>query len=82
MSYMTYYVHVIKVSVIGVINVSHNITHSTKADMLTYMFYLNTPFSPNQLTTLAFHMQMPILMIMGYIIGIHGKKEFHKFGLD
>ena len=29
---------------ISVITFSRNITHSTKADMLTYMFYLNTPF--------------------------------------
>ena len=33
------------------------------------------PFSPNQLTTLGFHMQIPILMIMAYVVEIHGKKR-------
>ena len=32
------------------------------------------PFSPNRLTPLVFHMQIPILMRMTYVIGIHGKK--------
>ena len=42
MFHMTYYAHVISVFVISVITVSLNITHSTKADMLTHMFYLDT----------------------------------------
>ena len=33
------------------------------------------PFSPNQLTILGFPMQIPILMIMAYIIAIHGEKR-------
>ena len=33
------------------------------------------PFSPNQLTTLGFHIQIPILMIMASVIVIHGKKR-------
>ena len=45
--------------------VSHNITGNTKAD----------PFSPNQLTILGFHLQVPILMIMACIIRIHGKNR-------
>ena len=40
---MTYYFHVICVFVISVITVSHNITYSTKADMLTHKFYLDAP---------------------------------------
>ena len=54
------------------VTVSHNITHSTKADMLTHMFYLDTRLFTQPL---GFHMQIPILMIMAYVIGIHGKKR-------
>ena len=48
MLYMTYYVHVISVlSKIPFyhiyVTVSHKVTHSTKADMLTCMSYLDTP---------------------------------------
>ena len=32
-------------------------------------------FSPNQLATLGFHMQIRILMIMIYVIEIHGKRR-------
>ena len=46
------------------LTVSHNTTLGTKAH----------PFSPNQLTKLGFHMQVPILMIMAYVIGIHREK--------
>ena len=60
-----YYVHVISVFEWSLFYVSQNITHSTKAH----------PFSPNQLTTLGFCMQVPILMIMAYVIGIQGKKR-------
>ena len=43
--------------------------------MLTHMSYLDKPFSPNQLTTLEFHMQIPILMVMANVIEIHRKKR-------
>ena len=42
MFYMTYYVHLIDVFVISVITDSHDITNSTKANMLACMFYLDT----------------------------------------
>ena len=54
------------------VTVSHNITRSTKADMLTHMFYQD---QLTTLTTLEFHMQIPILMIMANVIEIHGKKK-------
>ena len=48
MFYTTYFVHVIIVLSKSpfyhiYVTVSHKITHSTKADMLTHMFYLDTP---------------------------------------
>ena len=57
------------------VTVSHNMTHSTEADMLNHMFYLDKPFSPNQLTTLWFHMQIPILIIMAYVKETNRKKR-------
>ena len=64
---ITYYVHVISVLSKSpfyhiYLTVCHNISHRQN-------------FSPNQLTTLGFHMQVPTLMIMAYVIGIHGKKR-------
>ena len=64
---MTYYVHVISVLSKSpfyhiYLTVSHNISHRQN-------------FSPNQLPTLGFHMQVPTLTIMAYVIGIHGKKR-------
>ena len=73
MFYVTYYAHVISVLSKSpfyhiYVTVSHKITHSTKADMLTHMFYLDTtPFHINQLTAVGFYMQIPILMIMAHI---------------
>ena len=51
MFFSTYYVHVngvLSKSPFCHINVtvSHNITHSTKADMLPHMFYLDTSLFP------------------------------------
>ena len=49
------------------VTLSQKITHSTKADMLTHMFYLDTPLSLNQLTTLGFYIKIQML-IMVHII--------------
>ena len=56
------------------VTVSHNVTHSTIADMLIYMFYLDTPLL-NQLTTPGLHMQVSAWMIMTFFIKIKGEKR-------
>ena len=87
MFYMTYYVHVISILSKSpfyhiYVTVGHNITHSTKADMLTHMFYLDKPI----FTKPADYTKVPHANTNMDDNGIRHRnlweKEAYEFGLD